>query len=93
MAAGTDKKISQCTYTGERIKWNFENYSTLHKEKCNILESLKENGYTGINKRSKVRYISKIINTMDLDSVNTRIISYKGLHQDLTDVWHYTRIF
>ena len=41
-----------------------------------------EPGYTGINKISKVRYLSNNIKTMGLDSVNTSIMSDKGLHQD-----------
>ena len=30
MAAGTVKKLAQCTYTGEKRNWTFEKYATLH---------------------------------------------------------------
>ena len=42
MASGAEKKLTQCTYTREKINWIFEKYATLHKEQHNILESLKE---------------------------------------------------
>ena len=48
MAAGAEKKLSQCTYTGEKRSCNFEKYATLHREKHTILYSLKDHGYTGI---------------------------------------------
>ena len=28
MAAGVDRKLSQCTYTGEKKNWTFEKYAT-----------------------------------------------------------------
>ena len=82
MADFADKKLSQCTYTGEKRNWTFKKYATLHKEHHNILESLKDHGYTGINQKSKVGYLSKGINTTSLDSVKTRIISDESLRQD-----------
>ena len=51
MAAVSKKKLSQCTYTGEKRNWTFKKYYTLHKEQHEILESLMEHGYTGINQR------------------------------------------
>ena len=58
---------------GKKRNWTFDKYATLHKEK---------HGYTGIDQRSKVRYLIKGIKTTGLDSVNTRIMSDEGLHQD-----------
>ena len=40
MAAGAEKNITQCTYTGEEGNWTFEKYATLHKEEHNIPERL-----------------------------------------------------
>ena len=30
MAAGAEKKLAQCTYSGEKRNWTFEKYATLH---------------------------------------------------------------
>ena len=49
MTAGAEKKLAQCTYTWEKRNWNFYKYATLHKNQHNILETLKDHGYTGIN--------------------------------------------
>ena len=51
MAACAENKLTQCTYTGGNRNWIFMKYATLHKYKHNILESLKEHGYTGIYQR------------------------------------------
>ena len=82
MAAGAKKKLAQCNYTGEKINCTFEKYATLHKYQHNILESLKEHGYTGIEQQSKVRYLSEGAKTTSLYPVKTRIISYESLRQD-----------
>ena len=82
MAAGADKNLAQCTYTGETRNWTFEKYAILRKEQHNILGSLKEHGYTGIEQRSKVRYLSKGINTTSINSVKIYIMSDEILRQD-----------
>ena len=83
MAAGAEKKLFQYSYTGERMNWTFDKCATLHKEKHNLLDSLKENVYKGIDQRSKVRYQSEGIKTTSLDSVKTRIMSDESLCQYL----------
>ena len=82
MANVAEKKLAQCTYTGEKRNWILEKYVTLHKEQHNTIESLKEHGYTGINQRSKFRYISKGIKTTGLDSFKICIMSDESLCQD-----------
>ena len=32
MAAGAEKKLVQCRYTGEKRNWNFEKYATRYTE-------------------------------------------------------------
>ena len=81
MAAGEEKKLAQCSYTGEKRNWTFEKYATLHKKHHDILESLKEHGYTGIDQRSNVRYLSEDIKTDSLELVKTRIMSDEILRQ------------
>ena len=82
MAAGTEKKLTQCTYTGEKRNWTFKKYATFRKEQHNILESLKEHGYTGIDQQSKIRYLSEGIKTTGLDLFKTRIMSDEILCHD-----------
>ena len=54
----------------------------MQKNQHNILDCIKEHGYTGINQKSKVRYLSKGINTTSLDSVKTCIMSDESMLQD-----------
>ena len=54
----------------------------MHREQNNILNSLKEHGYTSINNTSKVRYLRKGIKNMILDSVKTHIMSDESMRQD-----------
>ena len=50
MASLAEKKLAMTTYTGERRRWTFEKYVTLHKDQHGILEGLTEHGYAGIDK-------------------------------------------
>ena len=54
----------------------------MNKDKHNILEILKDYGYTVIDHQPKVRYLGKSIKTTDIDLVKTRIMSYESLRQD-----------
>ena len=42
MADGAEKKLAQCTYTGGKINWTFDNYANFRKEQHNILDIIKE---------------------------------------------------
>ena len=55
IADGVKKKLAQFTYTEDKRNWTCEKYSTLHKDENNLLESLMDHGYTGINQIPKVR--------------------------------------
>ena len=54
----------------------------MNKDKHNILEILKDYGYTVIDHQPKVRYLGKSIKTTDIDLVKTRIMSDESLRQD-----------
>ena len=84
MADDAEKKLTQYSYTGENRNWTFEKYSTLNNGKHNIIDSLKEHGYTGIEQRYKVRYLGECIKTTCLESVKTHILSDKILRQFFT---------
>jgi len=82
MATMAEDKLKTTTYTTEQRRWDFEKFVNLHKAQHSIMEGLVEHGYTGIDPRSKVRYLLDGIKTDKLDSVKTRIISDATLRND-----------
>ena len=66
----------------ERKNNTFERYITIKKEQHTILENLEENGYIGINERSKVWYLIAGIKYGALNSVNTTALASSPLCQD-----------
>ena len=82
MAASAEKLLASSSYQGEKKSWNFEKFATMHMEQHNILESLVEHGYTGIDARSKVRFLNEGIKSTSLDAVKTRIMSDNALRGD-----------
>ena len=82
MAATAENKLINATYRGEGRHWDFERYSTFHKEQHTILEGLKEFGYAGMYEGSKARHLLAGIKTTALDSVKTQILCNAELRQD-----------
>ncbi len=82
MAMEAEKALTTCTYKGESRNWNFEKYSISHLKNHGILEGLEMYGYKGIDKRSKVRYLTDGIKTKALDAVKTRIMLDSTLKSD-----------
>jgi len=82
MAATAERKLQRNSYTGETRKWNFEKYVRVHVDQHAILNGLREHGYSGINKRTMVRYLTAGIKTTSLDHVKTRILSDAGLREN-----------
>ena len=82
IAASAEKLLATSSYQGEKRSWNFEKFATMHMEQHNILESLVEHGYTGIDARSKVRFLNDGIKSTSLDAVKTRIMSDNILRGD-----------
>lgn len=75
MATQAENELTSTVYNGEQRRWDFEKYVNMHKQQHSIMEGLVEHGYTGIDPRSKVRYLLDGIKTDRLDSVKTRIMS------------------
>lgn len=82
MAAAAESVLANWQYKGEGAKHNFDTYSTKHVDQHNILESLVEHGYHGIDEGSKVRHLNNGIMTTALDTVKTRIISDANLRNN-----------
>ena len=81
MATMAEDKHKSTVYNGEQCRWDFEKYINLHKSQHSIMEGLVEHRYTGINPRSKVRYLLDGIKTDKIDSVKTRIMSDASLRR------------
>jgi len=84
MAATTERKLQTNSYTGETRKWNFEKYVWVHVDHHAILNGLREYGYSGIDKRTMVRYLTAGIKTTSLDHVKTRILSDASLQENFS---------
>ena len=82
MATMAEDKLKSTVYNGEQRRWDFEKYINVHKSQHSIMEGLVEHGYTGIDPRSKVRYLLDGIKTDKFDSVKTRIMSDAALRND-----------
>jgi hypothetical protein len=82
MATMAEDKLKSTVYNGEQRRWDFEKYVNVHKSQHSIMEGLVEHGYTGIDPRSKVRYLLDGIKTDKFDSVKARIMSDADLRND-----------
>lgn len=69
MATMAEDKLKTTVYNGEQRRWDFEKYVNVHKQQHSIVEGLVEHGYTGIDPRSKVRYLLDGIKTEKFDAV------------------------
>ena len=74
--------MNTTSYNGEKRRWTFEKYVTLHKEQHTILQGLKDYGYAGIDERTKVRKLLEGIKVEKLDVVKSQILSSAALRTD-----------
>ena len=82
MATMAEQKLKDTVYNGEQRRWDFEKCVNVHKQQHSVMEGLVEHGYTGIDPRSKVRYLLDGIKTDKFDAVKTRIMSDERLRND-----------
>jgi hypothetical protein len=82
MASAAETKLANTFYNGETRNFPFEKYVRVHVEQHTILQGLVEHGYTGIDPRSKVRYLNNGVKTKMLDTVKTAIMSNPALRSD-----------
>lgn len=74
LSAAAETALSNTSYNGEGRRWNFEKYVTSQKKQHQVLEGLTRYGYSGIDPRTKVRYLISGIKTKDLDAPTTNIL-------------------
>ena len=82
MASAAENILQNAVYHGERKNNTFERYITIQKEQHTILGNLEENGYRGINERSKFWYLIAGIKSSTLNFVNTTALAYSPYCQD-----------
>jgi ribosomal protein S13 len=82
MATMAEDKLKSTAYNGEQRRWDFERYVNVHKSQHSILEGLVEHGYSGIDPRSKVRFLLDGIKTDKFDSVKAQIMANAELRND-----------
>ena len=69
-----EAKLKDTSYSGKKLRWNFEKYVKTHVDQHAILTSLVKHGYSGIYDQSKVRHFMDGINTKVLNPVKTQIM-------------------
>ncbi len=75
-----EDNLKTTVYNGEQQRWDFEKIVNVHKQQHSIMEGLVEQGYTGIDTQSKVRYLLVGIKTDKFDAVKTH--DYERLQLD-----------
>jgi hypothetical protein len=82
MAQATTTKLDQLRYTGENRRWNMQRYVTAHVECYNILDGLKEYGFSGMDEATRVRKFVTGIKTDKLDAIRAAILANPSLSFD-----------
>ena len=82
MSSKAESILNTTSYNGEKRRWTFEKYVTLHKEQHTILQGLKDYGYAGIDERTKVQKLLEGIKVEKLDVVKSQILSNAALRTD-----------
>ena len=73
MSSRAEAKLKDTSYSGEKLRRNFEKYVKTHVDQHAILTGLVEHRYSGIDDRSKVRHLMAGIKTKVLDPMKTQI--------------------
>jgi hypothetical protein len=83
MATRAERTLSSTTYVGEKRRWNFERFVSVHKQQHTILANLEADGHhNGINGLTQVRLLNEGIKTKELDVPKSQIMASATLRQD-----------
>jgi hypothetical protein len=77
MANADGTKLSSTLYNGEKKRFTWETYVSIHTEQHSVLNGLKGYGYTWIDDSSKVRHPFKVIKTTELDVCKSQVMDPK----------------
>jgi hypothetical protein len=75
MASEAETKLTSTIYNGEKKRFTWETYVSIHTEQHSVLNGLKYYGYTGIDDSSKVCHLLKGIKTAELDVCKTQVMA------------------
>eukprot|EP00978_Attheya_sp_CCMP212_P004010 scaffold8551_cov59-Attheya_sp.AAC.5 len=83
MATRAKRTLDSTTYVGEKRRWNFEKFVSVHKKQHTILANLEADGtHNGINGLTQVRLLNQGIKTKELDVPKSQIMASATLRQD-----------
>ena len=82
MATRAERVLSTSVYHGQSSRYGIDQHILVHKAAHANLEGLMDYGYTGIDARSKVRYLLDSIKTVKLDAPKSQIMSSAELRSD-----------
>jgi hypothetical protein len=82
MASEAETRLTSTLYNGEKKRFTWETYVSIHTEQHSVLNGLKDYGYAGIDDSSKVRHLLKGIKTTDLDVCKARVMASPSLRDD-----------
>jgi hypothetical protein len=82
LAQATATKLDQLRYTGENRRWNMQRYVTAHVECFNVLDGLREYGFSGMDEATRVRKFVAGIKTDKLDAIRAAVLANPTLSFD-----------
>lgn len=85
MAAQAEHNLRNRTYRGEHRRWNMEKYITHHRSQHAIIDSLVDQGYAGMDQRSRVRHFIDNVKVPALDHLKAQVLSSDQLRQSFDD--------
>jgi hypothetical protein len=86
LAAAAEAELDSLKYVGEKRRYNFEKYVNAHVSVFNVMEDLKEHGYQGIDKGTRVRRFLAGIHCRDLEHLKAQCVSNPALKEDFDGV-------
>jgi hypothetical protein len=82
MASEAETKFTSTLYNGEKKRFTWENYVSIHNEQHSVLNGIKYYGYAGIDDSSKFRHLLKGIKTTELDVCKAQVMAIPSLCDD-----------
>jgi hypothetical protein len=84
MVSEAENKLTSTLYNGEKKRFTWETYVSIHTEQHTVLNGLKDYGYAGIDHSSKVRHLLNGIKTTELDVCKAQVMASPSLRDDFS---------
>ena len=69
-----EQKMLNCHYDCEKKVWNMDKYAVLNKVQHTIMESLKDDGYSGIDDNNKYYHFLQDIRSTELEAAAVHVV-------------------